>query len=172
MVITLKNVCLALTILATGLSAGVFYTWNISVIPGIKMLSDKNYLEAMKALNRAILNPAFFVTFMGAIPLLLCSMFFQYKEGINLSFWFMVIATISYFGGVFGLTAFGNVPMNEHLEQIDLLTLDVHALHNTRQYFERPWNQYNTIRTIFALIAFASLVIALLLNETDPVKTE
>ena len=56
MEITLKSIILFSTLILTGLSAGFFYAWQVSVIPGTKRVVDLTYLETMQSINRAILN--------------------------------------------------------------------------------------------------------------------
>ena len=50
---------LIITAVFTGLMAGLFYSWSISVTPGIARLVDKEYLASFQAMNRAIINPLF-----------------------------------------------------------------------------------------------------------------
>src|SRR5690349_20036076 len=136
----MRNIVFALALVCTGLSAGVFYTWSVSVIPGLKAVPDKTYLETMQAINRAIMNPWFFVVFIGAIPLILSSTYIQFREAINVSFWLLLVASISYLVGTFGVTAFGNVPMNEALNVVRLEYLSVEELKLTRASYEGQWN--------------------------------
>ena len=56
---------LVITTLLTGLIAGLFYCWSISVTKGLALLPDREYLLAFQQLNRAILNPLFLTAFMG-----------------------------------------------------------------------------------------------------------
>jgi len=63
MEINMKSTVLFFAIVTAALSAGLFYAWTISVVPGLKNIPTKSYLEAMQSMNRAILNPGFFVIF-------------------------------------------------------------------------------------------------------------
>ena len=161
----MRNILLVLAILTTGLSAGVFYTWTVSVIPGLQVVSDKSYLESMQSINRAILNPWFFMAFMGAIPLVLFVTYVQFREGVNLSFWFMATTSICYVLGTFAVTVFGNVPMNEALDLVRLDELDAEGLKLARGMFEDKWNRLNMIRTIFSCISFGALILASVLRH-------
>ncbi len=67
---TTINLFLLVTALASGLVAGLFYSYACSVNPGLGALSDANYLAAMQSINIAILNPVFISSFMGALVLL------------------------------------------------------------------------------------------------------
>lgn len=143
----------------TGLSAGLFLGWLISVIPGMKSLSSKNYLEAMQSINKAILNPIFFIIFFGPALLLCVSSLMQFKESINLSFWMLCGATIIYLVGTIGITIFGNVPLNEMLEAQPIQKLGLEELDKLRKSFEVPWNHFHAIRTVCSIISFILLLI-------------
>lgn len=157
---TIKIIILFLTILITGLSAGFFYAWEVSVIPGTKQISDRSYLEAMQTINRAILNPAFLVVFTGTLLLLVISSYMQYRASVNLSFWFMLGATLAYATGTFGVTMSGNVPMNETLDALDLASQTADGLRDFRGSFERRWNQLHSIRTVFSVLSFGLSLLA------------
>ena len=47
------------TILLTGLTAGLCFTWTNAVTPGIGRLDDLGYLQSFQEMNRAIINPLF-----------------------------------------------------------------------------------------------------------------
>jgi uncharacterized membrane protein len=157
---TLKVVTLFLAILLTGLSAGFFFSWEVSVIPGTKQVSDRNYLETMQSINRAILNPAFFAVFIGSLLCLIVASYMQYRAGINFSFWLTLAATLIYLIGTFGVTIFGNVPMNESLEARNLAMVDTEGLRAIRTSFEGRWNQLHSIRTVFAVLSLICILLA------------
>lgn len=77
---SIKSFTLFTAIALTGLSAGLFYAWSVSVIPGTRKIPDPVYLETMQSINRAILNPAFFLIFFGS-PLALGISTFQQVGG-------------------------------------------------------------------------------------------
>ncbi|MFQ5865508.1 MAG: DUF1772 domain-containing protein [bacterium] len=162
----LRTLTLLLAIMTTALSAGLFYAWTISVIPGLRNISHRSYLEAMQSINRAILNPGFFIIFFGSMVLLIASAYSQYKVSTNITFWFVLIAIIFYGIGTLGVTIFGNVPMNESLDLIDLSKLSADELKLTRLSYEGKWNQFNTIRTVFSVLAFTAILLANFFSET------
>ena len=53
--------------LTTGLMAGPYYAYAISVMLGLGRTDDRTFLSAMQQINVAILNPWFFVSFFGAL---------------------------------------------------------------------------------------------------------
>jgi len=167
MELNIKSIILFLAILTTALSAGLFYAWQVSVIPGLKNIPSKSYLEVMQSINRAILNPGFFIIFFGSLILMILSVYFQYKVNINIGFWLITGGTICYALGTFGVTVLGNVPMNEALDIIHIDTLSWEELENTRLSFEKRWNQLHTVRTIFSVLAFVLLLLGAFANGTE-----
>ncbi len=151
---------LFLAILLTGLSAGLFFAWEVSVIPGTKQVSDRTYLDTMQSINRAIFNPGFYTIFFGSLLLLSISSYSQYREVVNGSFWLILTATLIYLIGTIGVTVFGNVPMNEALDAVNLSDLNSTEARHTRMDYEAKWNQWHTIRTVCAVLAFILCILA------------
>lgn len=152
MEVSVKSITLFAAVLLTGLSAGLFYAWSVSVIPGTRRIPDLTYLETMQSINRAILNPAFFLIFFGS-PVMLATSTIQHYQG-GLTFWLILAAALTYLIGTFGVTAFGNVPLNNSLDALQLPELTTHQLMNTRNTYESPWNRLHAVRTVFAVLSF------------------
>ncbi len=166
---TTLNAILLTTAVTSALIAGLFYSYSCSVNPGLGQLTDLHYLSAMQSINRAILNPLFFVTFMGTLLLLPVCTYMHYGGMFSARFYLLAAATAIYVFGVFGVTMAGNVPLNEALDKFNLTSASVQDLAAWRLQFEKPWNNLHQIRTI---AAFVSLVLVLLacLNNTLPDK--
>src|SRR4029079_3674587 len=134
------NIILIVTIVMTGLIAGLFYAYSCSVNPGLHRMDDRGYLSAMQNINRAILNPVFFMSFMGTLVLLpLSTILYWGKPG----FWWLLIAAVVYAIGVFGVTIAANVPLNDMLDKLDLKNASFEELRNFRGQFEETWNKWN-----------------------------
>ncbi|MBV8253628.1 MAG: DUF1772 domain-containing protein [Chitinophaga sp.] len=151
-------IILIITVCFTGLMAGLFYSWSVSVIPGLAKLNDEQFLSSMQSMNRAILNPLFLIVFTGNILLLAIATWLQFHhEGYR---YFMLTSAL-YMIGVFGITAFGNVPLNDTLDKFDILHAGKEAMAEMRRNFEDPWVKLHTIRTIAAVLAFICGLIGL-----------
>ena len=74
--------------------------------------------------------------------------------GSGYSFWLLLSATVIYAVGTFGVTAAGNVPLNDMLDALDLSTLGEQEMRSFRQKYEGRWNRLHLIRTVFAVVAF------------------
>ena len=157
----MKTTISLLALLSTGLSAGLFYAWVVSVIPGTRRMADHSYLEAMQHINRAILNPGFFTIFFGALLLMLWNTYLEFKVDVGLSFYYTLAALAVYLVGTIGITAAGNVPLNEALDLIELNKLGTEELKMTRQAYETKWNRFHNIRTLFSIISFVLLLLAI-----------
>ena len=68
---TFRALTLAGATLTTGLAAGVFYAYAVSVNLGLATQPDASYIATMQAINERIENPLFFASFFG--PYCSCS---------------------------------------------------------------------------------------------------
>ena len=165
MTMSVQNILFVVTGLLTGLIAGLFYSYACSVNLGLGKLADKEYLTAMQSINREILNPVFFISFIGTLIALPSSTAFIYaKEGTNVAFWLMLAATLLYAVGTFGVTIFGNVPLNEALAVFNIEGATASELAAQRSRFELPWNRLNTLRTIASISSFVLYLTALIVR--------
>jgi uncharacterized membrane protein len=152
MIIPLKTLILFGAILLTGLSAGLFYAWQVSVIPGTRKVTDLVYMESMQHINREILNPAFMLIFIGSLLMLAVSSYSLYPTG--LPFGLMLAATLTYLLGTFAVTGMGNVPLNNELDALQIGSMTAEQLKSFRDYYETKWNWLHLIRTTFAVLSF------------------
>lgn len=162
--LTLIDIVLLLTTVASSLAGGLFYAWSCSVIPGLKKLPDKVYIEAMQSFNSAILNPVFFASFIGTLVLLPICVYLNYDPVQSTRFYLLLVALILYVAGVFGVTAFGNVPLNRKLDNFNLKTATEQSVSLERKNFEKPWISLHSIRTCAGILVIVLEVIACLVH--------
>jgi uncharacterized membrane protein len=163
---TFTNIILLITAFTTALIAGLFYSYSCSVNPGLGKLPDAGYMAAMQSINREILNPVFFMSFMGTLILLPVSTWMQYSNPVPARFYLMLAATIVYAVGTFGVTIMGNVPLNNALDGFNLQSASPDMIHQQRELFEKPWNRLHSIRTIANAIALILVLLACII-KTD-----
>lgn len=156
-------IILALAILFTGLMAGIFFTWSNAVKPGIGKLSDLEYLRSLKSMNRVILNNTFKIIFSGAIITTALLPIFYFNLYPNNIFWVFISTFIIYWVGAFGVTIFGNIPLNELLDKTSLANVSLEELKTLRTSIELKWNNFNLIRSISSAVSFTLLIISVLL---------
>lgn len=158
----MKNAFVFLSIVTVGLVAGLFYSWAISVMRGLKNVPDREFIIAMQSMNKAILNPLFFLCFFGAVLFLVVSCFKVYEGNYSLGFSLVVSATVLYIVGVMAVTVFVNVPLNNALDSFTVNTASAASIKAMREAFEGKWNFYNNIRTICSVLAFICLTFMVL----------
>ena len=158
---TLQTTIQVAAVILAGLAAGLFYSWDCAIVGGLGNLPDDQYLAAFQSINRVILNPYFFMSFMGSLILLPIAAWMTYKTGNTSAFYFMLAAAILYALGVFGVTIGGNVPLNDMVDKLDITNASSEAIKAMRLKFEANWNSLQHIRTYSAILAFIAAVISL-----------
>ena len=120
----------------------------------------------MQSINRAIQNPVFFISFLGTPVLLSVSTWMQYNQPIPVRFWLLLAATGVYIVGVIGVTALGNIPLNEALNSFSIDRASANEIAAQRTHFEGPWNTWHAIRTIAAIGSLILVIMACLNPKT------
>jgi uncharacterized membrane protein len=157
---TLSNIILTITTTTTALIAGLLYAYACSVNAGLGALPDMQYLAAMQSINKAIQNPLFFISFMGTLILLPLSTYMHYAQPLTTQFWLLLAATIVYIIGVIGITALGNIPLNNMLDSVNLQASTPDIIEKVRAQFEKSWNMYHSVRTVAAVLALVLTILA------------
>ena len=162
--LVIRTLALGLATLTTGLVAGIFYAYAVSVNLGLAAQPDASYVATMQAINARIQNPAFFASFFGAALLLLAALAVHIPRPRSGRFRLVALACALYIVGGFLLTAFVNVPMNEELARV-AEGASSGELAGARAAYEGPWDFWNAVRTFFSSLAFLALIGACLWRE-------
>lgn len=150
-----------LAIMGTGLVAGLMYSYDCSVMKGLGNLQDDIYLQSFQSINKAIQNPYFFLSFMGSLLVLPIATWRSYDNSNPAAFYLLLAATIVYATGVFAVTIFGNVPLNEQLAKYSLSTATDQELAAIRRSFEQSWNTFHRIRTVASIVCFGLVILSI-----------
>ena len=159
----IEIIILAFAILSTGLMAGIFFTWSNAVKPGIGKLGDIEYLKALQSMNRVILNNSFKIIFGCAIITVTLVPIFYLDLYPKKIFWLFIFTLVIYWIGAFGVTVFGNIPLNEKLDKTNVESISTQKIKVLRRSIEFKWNNLNLIRTISSFITFILLIISFIL---------
>lgn len=151
-------VLLVAATIAAGLLAGLFYAYACSVMPGLARGDDKTFVEGMRGINVAIVNPVFMLSFLGAPLLAAVAVFLNLHAGPTL--WWAV-AGFACLLAVLVITGAVHIPMNNAL---DVGGDDYAAV---RERFEASWVRWNVLRTVAAIAGFGCLVGALVSRGTS-----
>jgi uncharacterized membrane protein len=158
-------IILVTSIFLTGLMAGIFFTWSNAVKPGIGKLNDIDYLSALQSMNRVILNSLFLIVFIGTIISVALVPVFHFHFYPKNIFWLLILIVIIYWVGVFSVTVFGNIPLNEILDKRNLSVMNPNDLSLLRDSIENRWNNFNLIRSISSALSFLLLIISYVLID-------
>jgi uncharacterized membrane protein len=153
----LAKISLILAGITSAIMAGLFFAWSFSVMLGLAKISDRDFIAAMQSMNREIQNFIFLAFFLGTPIFLILATVTHYQTD---SFWLLLIATIVYLIGVFGVTFLGNIPLNNALGAFQLDKSSAEQMSEIRTRFENSWVRLNFIRTICSFISIVLVMIA------------
>lgn len=158
-VVTLLNATVTM-----GLMAGLFYAWDVSVMPGLARLDDRTFVGAFQAVDRAMMNPLFMLlAFMGALAFTgVAAVLYLRDDDHSVLPW--VALAFGLYLATFVITMAIHEPLNDALraagdpDRIANLAAVRDAFHETR------WVTWNIVRTIATTTAFGCLAWALVLH--------
>lgn len=149
--------------ITTGLTAGVFVHWSNTVMPGLRTVDDRAFVEAFLALDAAITNPLFIgVQLTGALLFIALSVVLHLRaEWRPVLFW-VSVALVGYLVAL-AVTFAVNVPLTEQLRATGADSgADLAAAR--AELDEAMWTMWNTVRAVASTIAFVCLAWALVLR--------
>ena len=106
--------------MATCLLAGVFLAFSDFLMRSFDKTTDGSGTEAMQVLNREIYRSVFMFLFLGMVAVSVVSMVYGFLWAPGPAGAFLASAGLIYVCSVFGVTAFGNVPLNNRLDALPL----------------------------------------------------
>ena len=137
-------------IIMIGLMAGIYFTFSVFVMRALATLNPLNGAHAMIAINQVIVKTLFLPLFFGSTVLAAVLMIQTFLAEANDASVLIYLATSAYIIGMFLVTVFGNVPMNNRLQAS---AINNQALTEYWQYYLTVWTQLNHIRTLSCLVA-------------------
>ncbi|MFE2168758.1 DUF1772 domain-containing protein [Streptomyces sp. NPDC059447] len=147
---TTQSVTLVAATVGTGLMAGLYFAFDISVMPGLGRGDDHTYVTAMRNMNEAIDNGLFGLLFLGAFLATGVAATQQQRGGRpDAARWGWVAFAL--YGLSLLVTAIVNIPLNNQLARAGA---DVSA---ARTRFGGRWTSGNVVRTVACTAALAAL---------------
>lgn len=156
----LRGAVLVLAAVSMGLMAGVFGLYANAIMPGLRRTDDRTFVGAFQAIDRAIINPLFMATFVGALVSTGLAAVLHVPKDVRSVLPWCLVAFVLYLW-VFVTTIAVNVPLNDGLkaagdpDQID----DLAAVR--AQFNEAKWHRWNLVRAVATMIGFACTLWAL-----------
>ena len=157
------DISLIFTILLCSLVSGFIFTYSIVVMPGLSNLNDKDFLKAFQVTDAVIQNnqPLFMLTWIGSIVAILTTIVASLiTVGLSES-WIIIMVGAAYLAGVQGITVAIHIPLNNHIQKLNIEELNDKTLADERLKFETKWNFFNKIRTGIAISVSLLMLIQL-----------
>ena len=157
------DISLIFSILSCSLVGGFIFTYAIVVMPGLSKLNDKDFLRAFQVTDAVIQNkqPLFMFTWIGSIVAMLTTLLVSLVSVGLPETWLILLIGVAYLLGVQGITVAIHIPLNNHIQKIEIDALNNDMLANERLKFETRWNFFNYIRTSIALSVSVLMLILL-----------
>lgn len=146
------------SVLGTGLIAGIFFAFSTFVMAALGRLPSANGISAMQSINVAVLNPLFLGVFMGTAVLCLALALSAIMRWSEPGAAYLLAGSALYVIGTFVVTIALNVPLNDELAAVNPQNGDAAGVWVR---YLADWTMWNHVRTGAALIASACLIKAL-----------
>ena len=158
------DISLFFSILLCALAAGFILTYAIIVMPGLSKLDDKEFIKAFQVTDGIIQNnqPIFILIWVGSIISVLGTIITSILSLGIVEAWPIIFVGVIYLLGVQVITISIHLPLNKHIQKIDINSTNSQTLSEVRKNFETKWNYFNNIRTGIAL--FVILIFMLILT--------
>ncbi|MEV6954782.1 anthrone oxygenase family protein [Streptomyces sp. NPDC051183] len=155
-----RLVSLVAATVTTGLMAGLFFAFDVSVMPALKRSDDRTFVAVMQRINVAIVNGWFLLAFLGALLFTGLALALHLPADGHDVLAPLIGAFVAY-ALALAVTGRVNIPLNNALEAAGPAerTADPAAV---RQAFEKRWVPANRWRTVLCTASLGFLVWALL----------
>jgi uncharacterized membrane protein len=135
-------------------------------MPGLSKLNNKDFIRAFQVTDAVIQNnqPLFILTWMGSIISIINIISISIIN-VELPYaWLMIAVGTVYLVGVQGTTIAIHLPLNNHLQKINIDKLDEHTLSQERINFERRWVYFNKLRTVISFTVTLLYLVVLIIR--------
>jgi uncharacterized membrane protein len=146
-----------------GLMAGVFGIFANAIMRGLGHTDDRTFVGAFQSIDRAIINPLFMLTFLGALILSGVAAL-THRTGDAKAVFPWAVAAFALYLCVFVITIAVHVPLNDAIKAAGepSQVRDVSAVRSA--FHETRWVAWNVARAVSTSAAFSCLVWALVLH--------
>ncbi|MBC8120501.1 MAG: DUF1772 domain-containing protein [Gemmatimonadaceae bacterium] len=146
------------SVLGCGLIAGVFFAFSTFVMNALARQPPAQGIATMQSINITVINPWFMGAFLGTVAACLFLTVTSLLKWQQPDAVYLLVGSLFYLIGSFGVTIVFNVPLNNALAVADPNSTDGVSL--WARYLT-DWTLWNHVRTVAALAAAAAFTIAL-----------
>ena len=161
----LFDVSLISSALSCGLVTGFILTYAIVVMPGLAKLSDTNFLRAFQVTDEIIQHkqPLFMLVWITSIISVISTIFISIAYVGFPDASLPLLVCFIYLVGVQGITIIIHIPLNNHIQKLQVYKLEDQAASQERSMFEAKWNKFNYIRSSIGF--FVCLIFLIILAQ-------
>jgi uncharacterized membrane protein len=145
-----------LAAIGSGLIAGVFFAFSTFVMKALAQQPAAQGIATMQAINLTVINPWFMTVFLGTAIACLWITIAVLLKWHQPNAVYLLIGSLLYLVGTFGVTIVFNVPLNDALAIVDPNSLDGAAF--WAKYLTN-WTFWNHVRTVAGIAASAAFII-------------
>jgi uncharacterized membrane protein len=143
--------------IGSGLIAGVFFAFSTFIMSALARLQPPQGIAAMQSISITVINPWFMTAFLGTAVACLFLAVFALLNWHQSSAVYLLVGSLLYLVGTFGVTMVCNVPLNDALA---IVKPDSTEGATFWARYLTDWTFWNHIRTIAALAAAILFTIA------------
>lgn len=159
--LTLQTIRLSVVLfaaIASALTGGIFFAFSTFVMPALAQQPSAPGIATMQSINITVINPWFMTVFLGPALVSLVLAILAVRQWGQPGAAYILVASVLYLVGTFGVTIFGNVPLNDALDVIR--PESVEGVQLWTQYLT-DWTLWNHVRAIAALLAALLFILGL-----------
>jgi uncharacterized membrane protein len=143
-------------VLGCGLIGGVFFAFSTFVMKALAQQPTAAGITTMQSINIMVINPWFITAFLGTAVACLILAIFSLLKWHQPGAIYLLVGSIFYVIGTFGVTMIFNVPLNDALA---IAKPESPEGANLWAKYLMDWTFWNHVRTVAALTAAALLAI-------------
>ena len=145
-------------VISSALSAGIFFAFSTFVMRALALQPSASGIATMQSINVTVFNPWFYSAFFGpavACVLLAVAALRNWEQPGAL---YLIAGSLLYLIGTLGVTALGNVPLNDALAILRPTSTEGAQLWSK---YLIDWTLWNHVRTAAAFLAAAMFTFSL-----------
>ncbi|MEP3225412.1 MAG: anthrone oxygenase family protein [Parasphingorhabdus sp.] len=151
-------ICLALG-LWCAFEGGVFKAFSEFIMKGLQRAAPASAIEAMQQINKTVIRTEFVAALFAITAFSLAFALYGLIALDGVVRLILIAAALLYLCGVFLMTLFGNVPMNNRLAALDHRSADAQAYW---EVYGKKWTRLNHFRTGGSFLAAGLYLVAAL----------
>jgi uncharacterized membrane protein len=147
--------------LAIGVMAGVFFTYSVAVMPGLRRTDDRTFVGAFQSIDRSIERAPTLLALFGGLACVVAAVALHFEDGHRSTLPWLIAAAVLY-AAVVVITGAVNVPRNTAIKAAgDPAAIDLVAVR--ARFDEAWWLRWNHVRLALNLGALGCMGWALVL---------